>query len=290
MMSMNQGPARSAEPGHFIGFSEMTTTENLPQLTIIYRSLSEIIPHARNARTHSDAQLQQIAASITEFGWTNPVLIDESGDLIAGHGRVMAAEKLGLTDVPAIILTGLSAEQKQAYRIADNKLALNAGWDTELLKQEFAELMDAHFDISLTGFCLEEVDELLVEVETETINDEDPYTAKIDTPVYEPSETVPSVSELYDENKTLDLRVRIQAAELPPEVERFLLSAAERHTVFHFNKIADYYASASAEVQALFEESALVIIDYEKAIEHGFVHLTKKMVEIVHGEGDEQRA
>lgn len=264
----------------------MTTTENIPQLTIIYRSLSEIIPHARNARTHSEAQVQQIAASITEFGWTNPVLIDEFGDLIAGHGRVMAAEKLGLTDVPAIILTGLSAEQKQAYRIADNKLALNAGWDTELLRLEFAELMDAKFDLGLTGFSLGKIDELLVDAETETLND-DPYTAKIDTPVYEPSETVPAVSELYDENKTRDLRERIQAAELPPDVERFLLSAAERHTVFHFNKIADYYASASAEVQGLFEESALVIIDYEKAIEHGFMHLTKKMVEIVHGEEEE---
>ncbi|WP_278496456.1 ParB/Srx family N-terminal domain-containing protein [Pantoea vagans] len=268
----------------------MTTTENTQQLTIIYRSLSEIIPYARNARTHSEAQVQQIAASITEFGWTNPVLIDEFGDLIAGHGRVMAAETLGLTDVPAIILTGLSAEQKQAYRIADNKLALNAGWDTELLKLEFAELMDAQCDIGLTGFSLEEIDDLLVEVETEILNDDDPYTAKIDTPVYEPSETVPVVSELYNENKTQDLRGRIKAAELPPEVERFLLSAAERHTVFHFNKIADYYASASAEVQALFEESALVIIDYEKAIEHGFVHLTKKMVEIVHGEGEKEHA
>ncbi|WP_419964221.1 ParB/Srx family N-terminal domain-containing protein [Pantoea vagans] len=268
----------------------MTTTENAQQLTIIYRSLSEIIPHARNARTHSEAQVQQIASSITEFGWTNPILIDEYGHLIAGHGRVMAAEKLGLTDVPAIILTGLSAEQKQAYRIADNKLALNAGWDIELLKLEFAELMDAQFDIGLTGFSLEEIDDFLVEAETSTLNDDDPYTAKIDTPVYEPSETVPAVSELYDKNKTQDLRGRIEAAELPPEVERFLLSAAERHTVFHFNKIADYYASASAEVQALFEESALVIIDYQKAIEYGFVHLTKKMVEIVHGEGEEEHA
>lgn len=290
MMSMYQGPARSAEPCHFIGFSEMTTETNNQQLEIIYRSMNDLVPYARNARnarTHSKEQVKQIAASITEYGWTNPVLIDECGDLIAGHGRVMAAELLELTDVPAIILPGLSAEQKQAYRIADNKLALNAGWDTELLKLEFAELMDAQFDIGLTGFSLEEIDDLLVEAETETLNDDDPYTAKIDTPVYEPSETAPAVSELYDENKTQDLRRRIEEAELLPEVERFLISAAERHTVFHFNKIADYYASASTEVQALFEESALVIIDYEKAIEHGFVHLTKKMVEIVHGEGEE---
>lgn len=268
----------------------MTTETNPQQLEIISRSINDLVPYARNARTHSDKQVRQIAASITEYGWTNPVLIDESGALIAGHGRVMAAEKLGFTHVPAIILTGLSAEQKQAYRIADNKLALNAGWDTELLKLEFAELMDAQFDIGLTGFSLEEIDNLLVDGDIETLNDNDPYTGKIDTPVYEPSETVPSVSELYDENKTQDLRARIEAAELPPEVESFLLSAAERHTVFHFNKIADYYASASAEVQALFEESALVIIDYEKAIEQGFVHLTKKMVEIVHGEGKEKHA
>lgn len=161
MMSMNQGPARSAEPGHFIGFSEMTTTENIPQLTIIYRSLSEIIPHARNARTHSEAQVQQIAASITEFGWTNPVLIDESGELIAGHGRVMAAELLGLEQVPAIQLTGLSDQQKRAYRLADNRLPLNAGWDEELLRSEIQLLDDEGFNLALTGFADEEINNLL---------------------------------------------------------------------------------------------------------------------------------
>ncbi|MBE5683818.1 ParB N-terminal domain-containing protein [Pantoea agglomerans] len=139
----------------------MTTTENIPQLTIIYRSLSEIIPHARNARTHSEAQVQQIAASITEFGWTNPVLIDESGELIAGHGRVMAAELLGLEQVPAIQLTGLSDQQKRAYRLADNRLPLNAGWDEELLRSEIQLLDDEGFNLALTGFADEEINNLL---------------------------------------------------------------------------------------------------------------------------------
>lgn len=161
MTSTNRGPTRSAEPGHFIGFSEMTTTENLPQLTIIYRSLSEIIPHARNARTHSDAQVQQIADSITEFGWTNPVLIDESGGLIAGHGRVMAAESLGLDQVPAIQLTDLTENQKRAYRLADNRLPLNAGWDEELLRSEIQLLDEEGFDLALTGFADEEINNLL---------------------------------------------------------------------------------------------------------------------------------
>lgn len=111
-----------------------------------------LVPYARNPRTHSDEQVAQIAASIREFGWTNPVLIGEDGGLIAGHGRLLAARKLGLADVPAIRLEGLTRAQKRALVIADNKLAINAGWDDELLRVELAELRDDGFDLALTGF------------------------------------------------------------------------------------------------------------------------------------------
>ncbi len=121
-------------------------------LKITYRPLDELIPYARNSRTHSDAQVAQIAASIREFGWTNPVLVDDEGGIIAGHGRVMAARKLNLTEVPTILLSGLTETQKRAYVIADNKLALNAGWDEEMLILELSDLEVEGVDLSLLGF------------------------------------------------------------------------------------------------------------------------------------------
>lgn len=134
---------------------------------ITARATASLIPYAKNSRTHSDQQIQQVAASIREFGFTNPVLIDEQDSIIAGHGRVLAAQLLGLDDVPCIVLDGLSETQKQAYVIADNKLALNAGWDAELLRLELLDLQDADFDMDLTGFSTEELDGLLIEATTE---------------------------------------------------------------------------------------------------------------------------
>ena len=114
--------------------------------------LESLIPYARNSRTHSESQVAQIAASIREFGFTNPVLIDASGSIIAGHGRVLAARKLQLTDVPCLRLSHLTDTQRRAYVIADNKLALNAGWDDEMLRLEMADLHEADFDMGLLGF------------------------------------------------------------------------------------------------------------------------------------------
>src|SRR5688500_748283 len=122
------------------------------RLEIEYRSVSALIPYARNARTHSEAQVAEIAASIRAFGWTNPILVDGESGIIAGHGRLLAARKLGMGEVPVIELAGLSEAQKRAYIIADNKLALNAGWDNELLGLELAELGELGFDLALTGF------------------------------------------------------------------------------------------------------------------------------------------
>ena len=121
------------------------------------RKVADLIPYARNSRTHSDEQVGQIAASIKEFGWTAPVLIDPEGGLIAGHGRIMAAQKLGIVDVPCMVADGWTDAQKKAYIIADNKLALNAGWDDAMLKIELGDLGDLDFDLSLTGFSDEEL-------------------------------------------------------------------------------------------------------------------------------------
>jgi DNA modification methylase len=122
------------------------------ELKIEHVATDSLVPYARNPRTHTEAQVAQIAASIREFGWTNPLLIDEQSSVIAGHGRLSAARKLGLSEIPAIRLTGLTEAQKRALVIADNKLAMNAGWDDELLRLELEELQAMDFDIALTGF------------------------------------------------------------------------------------------------------------------------------------------
>jgi DNA modification methylase len=136
--------------------------------------VTALIPYAKNSRTHDDAQVAQIAASIKEFGWTNPILIDGDKGIIAGHGRLMAARKLKMNKVPVIELNGMTNAQKKAYVIADNRLALNAGWDNAMLTIELQDLEDEGFDLSLTGFDDSELDALLNPiVETEGLTDED---------------------------------------------------------------------------------------------------------------------
>jgi DNA modification methylase len=133
----------------------------MDDLQIAWRPLGELIPYARNPRTHTDVQVAQIAASIREFGWTNPVLVDGENGIIAGHGRVLAARKLGLGRVPVIELAHMSEAQKRAYVLADNQLALNAGWDEALLRLELADLSELGFDLGLIGFADGELERLL---------------------------------------------------------------------------------------------------------------------------------
>jgi DNA modification methylase len=130
-------------------------------LAIERRRVEALIPYARNARTHSDAQVAQIAAAIREFGWTNPILVDGDNGIIAGHGRLLAARKLGIGAVPVISLVGLSEAQKRAYVLADNKLALNAGWDEAMLAAEVADLVDLGVDLDLAGFDESEIGKLI---------------------------------------------------------------------------------------------------------------------------------
>jgi hypothetical protein len=129
--------------------------KNKPKIEQI--PVDALIPYARNSRTHSEAQVAQIAGSIREFGFTNPVLIDAENGIIAGHGRIMAAQKLGLSEVPCIRLDHLTETQRKAYVIADNKLALNSSWDEEMLGLELADLREMDFDLGLLGFTEDEV-------------------------------------------------------------------------------------------------------------------------------------
>jgi DNA modification methylase len=146
------------------------------------RKVDDLIPYARNARTHSDEQVAQLAASIKEWGWTTPVLIDEDGEIIAGHGRVMAARKLGIEEVPTMTATGWTKAQKQAYVLADNQLPQNAGWDMDLLSVEMKDLDADGFDLSLIGFGDDMLANMLVD-ETEGLTDEDAVPDVPENPV-----------------------------------------------------------------------------------------------------------
>ena len=234
--------------------------------------VSELIPYVNNSRTHSDEQVAQIAASIKEFGWTNPILIDGDNGIIAGHGRLMAARKLGHKEVPTIELADLTETQKKAYIIADNRLALNAGWDEQMLAIELGELSDLNFDLELTGFNKKELQSLLDIAEAERI-----YSDKITVPNYEPKNKKPPIEDLYDDTKAIDLIADIKESKLPQAEKDFLMAAASRHIVFNYSKVADFYAHSSKECQELIEKSALVIVDYKQAIENGFVHLTAQI-------------
>jgi ParB-like chromosome segregation protein Spo0J len=141
----------------------MNNPTSTSRLAVTYRPVGDLIPDPRNARTHSKRQIDQLKASIGAFGFTNPILADPDGHIIAGHGRLQAARALGFAEVPTITLSGLSETQKRALRIADNKIALNAGWDLEILQKELGELasIDVDIDPTLTGFSTGEIDVIL---------------------------------------------------------------------------------------------------------------------------------
>lgn len=251
------------------------------KLKIQYKPIQDLIPYARNSRTHNDAQVAQIAASIKEFGWTNPVLLDGENGIIAGHGRVMAAQKLGETEVPTIELSHMDENQRRAYIIADNKLALNAGWDNEMLSLEMSDLKDAGYDLGLTGFSLDEIEDLNPQ-ETENT-----YTQKVDTPTYEPSGDKPDITELFDDSAAFNLIEKIKSSKLPQAEKDFLMLTAGRHVKLNFQLIADYYAHSDRVVQELMEDSALVIVDIDNAIANGWVNLSKKLDEIYDEDNEE---
>ena len=150
---------------------------------IVHKPIADLIPYANNARTHSDEQVAQIAASIKEFGFTNPILLDGTNGIIAGHGRLMAARKLSLDTVPCIQLSHLSDKQKKAYILADNRLAMNSGWDTQLLTLELKSLDDEGFDLEMLGFDAKELSDLLQPEQVEGLTDEDAVPELPETPV-----------------------------------------------------------------------------------------------------------
>lgn len=242
-------------------------------------SINDLKPYEANARTHSDEQVEQIQESIKAFGFNNPILVQEDLTIVAGHGRLMAAKKLGLTSVPVITLKHLTAEQARAYVLADNKLALNSGWDNELLKAELIAIQEAgEVDLSIIGFSPEEMADIMGESGDEDSGEN--YSKKIDTPIYEPKGNKPDISVLLKNYKAESLTDKIISSGVSEVEKTFLIQAAQRHVIFDYTSIAEYYCHASKEMQGLMEDSALVIIDFNKAIEGGYVALSKQIEDI----------
>ncbi len=248
-------------------------------LEIEYKKPNDLIPYVNNSRTHSESQITQVASSIKEFGFTNPILIDGENGIIAGHGRLLAALKLDISEVPTITLHGLTDAQRKAYVIADNQLALNSGWDLDILKIEMDRLSELDFNLDILGFDDEFLSYMDENSNLDNLGDENPYTMNIEAPTYEPSNEKPPMVMLTNLEKTSQLIEKIKKSSVSADEKTFLLLAAERHTVFDFSNIADYYAHSDEEMQSLMEDSALVIIDYEKALEGGFVQINKQMTE-----------
>lgn len=245
-------------------------------MQIVYKKTRELIPYARNNKTHNERQVKLVAASIQEFGFKNPVIVDKDNSIIAGHGRVKAAELLKLEEVPCIVADDLTKAQIKAYRIADNKLTDLGEYDVEMLQLEVQELQEMQFDVELLGMDLEATPEDVLH-STETTGGDNPYTKKIEVPLYEPKNEKPVLADIYNSEKYNMLCENIKKSSVTEEEKTMLIAAATRHIVFNYELIADYYSHSTGEFKELAEELALVIIDFEKAIRNGYVKLSESI-------------
>lgn len=246
-------------------------------MQIVEKKLTWLKPYANNPRDNESA-VEPVANSIKEFGFKVPIVATSDGEIINGHTRFKASKLLGLKKVPVIISDDLTEEQIKAFRLADNKTGELADWNEELLAKELEKL---DFNLEQFGF------EKLADEFDEEDNEEDPYTSKITTPTYEPTGEEVYLQDLVDTTKRDELIRKIQTADIPSDIEEFLKNAAQRHLRFNYKNIAEYYASAPKEVQELFEDSALVIIDYDKAIEKGYVKLNTALQGMIDESEDE---
>ena len=240
-------------------------------------NIEELIFDPANVRTHDNKNLDAIKGSLAKFGQQKPIVINSEGIVVAGNGTLAAAKALGWRTLN-VVRTELEGSDATAYAIADNRTADLAEWDDGALAEILSALqIEDESLVDAAGFSAEELTEMVDELAGPGNSN---YTRKIEAPIYEPTGEKPPVASLFDDAKTQKLREEIRCANLPKEVEGFLLVAAERHTVFDFRRVADFYSHADARVQRLMEKSALVIIDFDKAIENGFMVLTKEILEL----------
>lgn len=243
-------------------------------MKIIEMHPEELIPYENNPRKN-EAAVDAVASSIKEFGFQQPIIVDKDNVIICGHTRAKAAQRLGMEYVPVIRAENLTDEQVKAYRLADNKTGELAQWDFEKLASELDEISD--IDMALFGF-------VFPEDETEGDDDDgsdDTYSGKTNIPQYDITGEVPTVSELVERSKTDELIEEIESSDVTQEEKKFLKAAAQRHMVFNYKKIAEYYAAASEDMQKLMEKSALVIIDYNDAIMYGYTKLSERIQKMI---------
>lgn len=255
------------------------------KLNIVYLPTDTLVEYGRNPRKN-DAVVDKMVASIKEFGFSIPILATPEKVVIDGHLRLKAARKLNLAEVPVVVADGWTEAQVKAFRLLANRSVAWAEWDEELLRLELEELKGFDFDLDMTGFDKEELDLLFNgDINADGVNSGDveqdsaQYSTKIEAPIYEPSGIKPELSELFDVSKTLKLIEIIKQSSLDEKEKEFLIYAAYRHSVFNFRKIADYYSHSNKAVQELMEQSALIIIDFNKAIENGYVKLAKNVID-----------
>ena len=250
-------------------------------MKVIEVKTSDLFPYANNPR-NNDSAVEAVANSIHDFGFRVPIVIDKNNVIVAGHTRLKAAQKLGYEKVPCIVADDLTPEQVNAFRLADNKTGELADWDYVLLDEELKNLNGI---IEMDRFGFETVEE-------EMQGEDDTYTSTINVPTYEPTQDEPpAIEELTDTTKYNELLHEINAAKIPKAEKEFLRLAAARHIVFDYKNIAEYYAHASEETQNLMEKSALVIIDYDKAIEYGYAKIKSEIDELrdaIEGDEDEE--
>jgi hypothetical protein len=245
-------------------------------MNIIEMNVEELIPYENNPRKNDEA-VDKVALSISAFGFKVPIIVDEHNVIVTGHTRLKAAKKLGLKSVPCIKADDLTEEQINAFRLADNKVAEFSQWDFDKLEEELEKLGD--IDMSLYGFDFPEDEE-------EEEEEDDTYTDKTNIPQYDITGDVPDLSELVDDTKTNELLEEIENSDLSYDEKEFLKAAAQRHLVFNYKKVAEYYAAASPEMQELMEKSALVIIDYNDAIMNGYTILSEKIQKLMEASKD----
>lgn len=265
-----------------LGMAKNTPKASQPPV-VVRRLISELTYDPENARKHGDADLEAVCKSLKKFKQQTPIVVTPDGVVAKGNGTMMAAQKLGWTHIDTVV-TYLTGDELKAYKIADNQTALLSEWDLGRLSEQLIELEEdpALFDaLSFDeSWLAENLPEHFSLPESEEDEKESPYTRKIEAPIYKPTGECPSPLELFDRGKADTLRDEVLSAGLPPEVTEFLLVAAMRHTVLNFEKIAEFYCHADPKVQELMEKSACVIIDFDKAVENGYVMLGEKLAEL----------
>lgn len=236
--------------------------------------VDSLTPYSRNAKKHPPEQIEEICASIRHFGFDDPIGVwGENNLIVEGHGRVLAAKKLGLDVLPCIRVDHLTEQQRKAYTLAHNKTNMDSGFEEDILASELAGITDV--DMADFGFLEEELED----------EDDDKYTMAVNIPQYQITGEKPDFAEMLNSDKADSLIAEIEAAKGISEEEReFLIQAARRHNVFHYRNIAEYYAHAKPEMQRLMEKSALVIIDVDDAIANGYAKLHADIIDMLEDE------